>query len=468
MALVLIVDDEPSVCWAFERLVRSLGHRGESAPSAEKALERLEVERPDLVLLDLRLPGMSGLEALQCFRDHDRNIPVVLITAHGSFDAAVEAMKSGAFDYLTKPVDLAQAEHVIARALERRQLSQEVEKLRAAVRERSSVQTLVGQSACMQEVFKKIGTVCSSDATVLVTGESGTGKELVARAIHSRSGRATGPFEPVHCASLPESLLESELFGHERGAFTGALAQKAGRLARAHGGTVFLDEIGEIPPGAQVKLLRFLEDKTIQRLGGGDPIRLDVRLIAATNADLGAKVAARQYREDLYYRLNVLTIRLPALRERREDLPLLVAHFLEQEGASGITVSQEAMDLLCRYGWPGNVRELRNAIVHALVVCRGRTILPEHLPLALLPAARASRELVRKLLDEMLTASSGATQDLFSRALEMWEKPFLEAVLERCRGNLSEASRLLGINRATLRKRLQKYDIRPSEDGKTP
>jgi DNA-binding NtrC family response regulator len=316
----------------------------------------------------------------------------------------------------------------------------------------------------MQEVFKRIGALALSDVPVLVTGESGTGKEMVARAVHRASRRASGPFEPVDCASLPETLFESELFGHERGAFTGAVGRRAGRLERASGGTVFLDEVAEIPPGIQAKLLRFLETRTFERLGGTGPVTVDARVIAATHRDLAARIKEGLFREDLFYRLDVVTVRVPPLRERPEDVPLLVAHFLAQgRGGPAGAVSRQALDLLLAHPWPGNVRELRNAVEHARVLARGGPLLPEHLPPTVSgggpPAGPGEDALVRAIVRRLAAEAGDREGDLHARTLARFEKPLLEEILARTGGNQVRAARILGIHRTTLRERMERYGI---------
>ncbi len=451
MALALVIDDEPTICWAFRQMLEGKGHRAVVAPTAEEGLAALSPE-VDLVILDVRLPGMDGLTALRRIRERRPDLPVIVITAHGTMQTAVEAIKSGAFEYITKPIDLAEAESAVARALERRTVSKEVAKHQAE----GDLGGLVGSTPGMQDVFKKIGAVCVTDATVLVTGESGTGKELVARAIHANSRRAKKNFEPINCASLPEGLVESELFGHEKGAFTGALRTKPGKFEVAQGGTVFLDEVGDLPQPAQAKLLRFLEDHSFTRVGGTELLTADVRIIAATNRDLRQLVADGAYREDLFYRLNVVAITLPPLRERKSDIPRLVARFLQDGGKA---VSEEALGTMMAYDWPGNVRELRNAVEQAVVLSRGGPILPEHLPPRLHskaggPDDEKAKQLVERWLGD---APDGAAWDAVS---DKWEKLLIEKALSDAKGSLSAASRRLGINRATLRKKMERHGLR--------
>ena len=459
---VFAVDDEPGICRALERFFERRGASCASFPRAEEALAAAEGSPPDLVFLDVRLPGISGLDALERFRALDPAPSVIVVTAHGTLDVAVEAIRRGAHDYLPKPLDLVQVGAAADRAMAARAAARQPEGEEPPAPEPGAL--LVGRSAPMQEVFKRIGALALSEVPVLVTGESGTGKEMVARAIHRASRRASGPFEPVDCASLPETLFECELFGHERGAFTGAVGRRAGRLERASGGTVFLDEVAEIPPGVQAKLLRFLETRTFERLGGTGPVSVDARVIAATHRDLAARIREGLFREDLFYRLDVVTVRVPPLRERPEDVPLLVAHFLAQgRGGPAGAVSRQALDLLLAHPWPGNVRELRNAVEHARVLARGGPLLPEHLPPTVAggaaPAGPGEDALVRAIVRRLAAEAGDREGDLHARTLARFEKPLLEEILARTGGNQVRAARILGIHRTTLRERMERYGI---------
>jgi DNA-binding NtrC family response regulator len=422
------------------------------------------------VFLDVRLPGISGIAALREIHSSERDTTVVVMTAHGDMETAVDAMRLGAWDYLSKPLDVPHLEHLVEKALSARTVSAEVAALRDQAAARLGLTELAGRSPVMQEVFKLIGAVATTDASVLIRGETGTGKEVAARAIHLASSRAEGPFEPVSCAAIPETLLESELYGHEKGAFTGAVRRRTGRLERAHGGTLFLDEIGEVPLPIQAKLLRFLEEKEVEPLGGAGRRCVDVRVLAATHRDLGELVADGTFREDLRYRLDVVTIALPALRERLEDIPLLTARFLAEHGSSGTEISPDALDALRHHSWPGNVRELRNAIEHAIVLARGGVILPEHLPAPIRadatddgdPAALSS--MIRAFLD----AHAEPLEGIHAVFEESWERPFLEEVMRRAEGNQVRAARWLGIHRSTLRTRLDRYGLRRVVDDEAP
>jgi DNA-binding NtrC family response regulator len=460
LATVLVVDDEPGVCRAFRRLLERAGHEALIASTAEEGLRVLEAENPDLVFLDVRLPGMSGLGALREIRRAGRDTSVVVMTAHGDVETAVEAMRLGAWDYLPKPLDVPQLERIIASALDARTVSSEVAALREEAVARVGLSALAGRSPAMQKVYKLIGAVATRDAGVLILGETGTGKEMVARAIHRASPRAEGAFEPVSCSSIPEALLESELYGHEKGAFTGAVRRRVGRLERADGGTLLLDEVGEIPLTIQPKLLRFLEEKEVEPLGGGERRHVDVRVLAATHRDLPEMVAEGTFREDLFYRLNVISIRLPALRERLDDIPLLTARFLAEHGAETPEISTDALDVLTGYAWPGNVRELRNAVEHAIVLARGDVILPEHLPRTV-SGLRAENGDTAPYVDSIIRAFVDHHPEdgcgIHGPFEEMWERPFLEEVMRRVDGNQVRAARWLGIHRSTLRTRLARY-----------
>src|SRR5262245_47481031 len=376
MATLLVIDDEPAICWGLAELGKRLRHEVLTAPSAEAGLELAARERPDAVLLDVRLPGMDGVAALPKLKAHAPAAPVVIMTAHGDLSTAVEAVRQGAFDYVAKPFDLAQIERLIERAL-----AQPVAAPPAPIEVQAD--GLVGRTPAMQEVFKRIALVAPSEACVLLAGASGTGKELVARAIHRYSRRSGGPFVAVNVAALSPSVAESELFGHVRGAFTGADQPRAGLLVEADGGTLFLDEVADIPLTVQVKLLRALEHGEVMPVGSGRTVRTSFRLVTATHQDLPAKVRAGEFRHDLFYRLSTFQIELPPLRQRREDIPPLVDWFVHQLSASSgqaASVSREALAELCTRDWHGNVRELRNAIEHALILAQGGVILPEHLP----------------------------------------------------------------------------------------
>ncbi len=432
---ILVVDDESSQRTVLAGFLKKRGFTVTTAASAEDALASAQTTAPDLVLTDLRMPGMSGVDLMKQLRSANPELQVIVMTAFGTVASAVDAMKHGAADYLTKPVDLEELDVLVVRSLERRALESENRELRRQLESKYRLQGLETASAAMAAAINTAARAAASRATILIRGESGTGKELLARAIHYASPRGRRPFVAVNIAALPETLIESELFGHERGAFTGADRELRGRFELADGGTLLLDEVGELPRPTQVKLLRVLQEHAIERLGGTRTVQLDVRVIAATNRDLEAMVRAGDFRDDLYYRLNVVSISVPPLRERREDIPLLVERFLRQfadesDGAAK-RISREAMDVVLRYGFPGNVRELENVIHRAVVLARGPLIttadLPDHVAgLAPEPAAAGTfvervGQFERKLIAEAL-AQSGGVQTQAARALGMSER----------------------------------------------
>ncbi len=458
MAKILVIDDEESVCWAFEKFLKSEGHEVATAATAEEGLGLLGEREVEIVFLDVRLPGMDGLTALEKIRQNHPNTCVVVITAHGTMDTAIEAVQRGAFDYLTKPVELAQIRDAVSRIVESREHAGEVAELpRESGPARADL--LVGKSPAMQEVYKKIGAVAPTDASVLIEGESGTGKELVARAIHHASDRKNGRFVAVACGALPETLLESELFGHVRGAFTGAVSDRPGKFQKADGGTLFLDEVGAMSLSAQVRLLRFLQEHEFERIGSTETLTVDTRVIAASNEPLLSKVEAGEFREDLYYRLNVVQMELPVLRERKEDIALLVGYFLSQASPGERAVSTAAMDALKAYDWPGNVRELRNAVEHASALSRSGPILPAHLPEHVVEASGAGiSDRVGHLAREAL-GEAGAYEKAHEELMALWEKPLLRHALAIHGGNQVATAAFLGISRSTLRKKIAQYGI---------
>ncbi|MDR1083441.1 MAG: sigma 54-interacting transcriptional regulator [Deltaproteobacteria bacterium] len=395
---ILIVDDEPNYLLVIGELLEAEGYDIMQAQSGRLAFDLFQEHgQVDLVLTDMTMPDGGGIELLVKVKEHSPEVPVILLTAHGTIERAVEAMKEGAFDYLTKPCRNSEILRAVAKALEVSRLSRQNKELRAALADRFSFGKLIGKSKPMLELYRYLEKVAPTRANVLITGESGTGKELVAQAIHYNSPRSGHSFVAVNCSALSDSLLESELFGYEKGAFTGAGATRAGRFEMAHEGTIFLDEIGEMGPSAQVKLLRVLQERSIERVGGGTPIKVDVRVVAATNRDLRQEVALGRFREDLFYRLNVVHLRLPTLRERLDDLPLLIEHFLEKhkQGPDKVALNPETKRLLYAHLWPGNIRELENVIERGLVLARDQEIMPEDLPEELRrtePAAEVNRE----------------------------------------------------------------------------
>ena len=444
---VLVVDDDNGHRLMLEALLGKWGYRVQSAANGVQAVEKVREGPFDAVLMDIRMPDMDGITALKGIKSYNPAVPVVLMTAYSAVESAVEALKSGAYDYLIKPLDFDVLKLTLSRTLEHSRLKAENSQLRAESRSRA----IVGNSPAIRRMQEMIETVAPSDATVLIIGKSGTGKELVARSIHQLSSRADGPWVAVNCAALSENLLESELFGHEKGAFTGADKRREGRFLQASGGTLFLDEIGEIPLQMQVKLLRALQQREIQRVGSDETISVDVRIVAATNRDLAEEIRAGRFREDLYYRLNVVS-----LAERREDIPLLAQHFLHIHGernrkdVKGFTPL--AMDMLLRYDWPGNVRELENAVERAVVLLFGQYVSERELPQAVVESYRPPQEISAPLPD-----GGGGPDE--PRTLEDVERDFIIRTVRECGDNKSEAAKRLGISRKTLHTKLKSYGL---------
>ena len=452
---VLIVEDDPAQREMLAGFLRDLGT--EEAEKGRRALDVLDSQPIDLVVTDLRMPGMEGSQLLKEIKSQNPELGVVLVTAFGTVQGAVEALKAGACNYLLKPLDLDEVEHVIRRCLADRQLRRENRELRQRLGEIESLPGIVTAGGPMAETLSKVARVAPSNVSVLLLGESGTGKELLARAIHAASPRAEGPFVAVNAAALSPTLLESELFGHERGAFTGADRARAGRFESAKGGTLFLDEIGELPSDIQVKLLRVLQERAIERVGSNHSVPVDVRVVAATHHDLPARLQEGNFREDLYYRLAVVTIELPPLRRRRSDIPLLVDHFLEKHaGAAGgedKSFSREAMDLVVRYDFPGNVRELENVVQRCLVLARGNLISIDDLPGSILGATQTPT-----------TEDAGAEASLPAR-IESLERAAIDEALQLESGNQTRAASRLGISERALRYKLAKYRQDPEDES---
>jgi len=448
---ILIVDDEDQMRELLAKILEKNGYQVTPAADGGSALGLLEKESMDLVVTDVRMPGMDGMEALKAIKELNPDTGVIIMTAFGSIDQAVQAVKEGAHDYISKPFKIDEMLLTIRKALEERRLRREVTTLRQELRTRYHFENLIGKSRAMQEVFRLIEQVATSRSTVMIYGKSGTGKELVARAIHYNSLRSTKAFVPVNCAAIPSELLESELFGHEKGAFTGAIATKVGKFELANGGTLFLDEVGSMRLDLQAKILRGLQEREIERVGGTRIIKIDVRVIAATNRDLKKGVEEGTFREDLYYRLNVVPVTLPDLKDRQEDIPLLANHFLQrfaQESNPNIReISKEAMGILLSYPWPGNVRELENVIERAVTLGRGPAILasdlPPHLPSGAGPVERA-------------LAHEANLEDL--------ERDYIQAVLRRTKGHQIRAAAILGIDRRTLYRKIRRYGIKLVQD----
>ncbi|MCX6896245.1 MAG: sigma-54 dependent transcriptional regulator [Verrucomicrobia bacterium] len=468
MSKLLLIDDEADVQYSFRRIFDSPELEIATASSGEEALKIIPKLQPDLVLMDIRMGGMTGLETLKQLRKTEPKLLVILMTAYGTTQMAIEAMKYGAYDYLLKPFDVPKLKEIVANALKAARDMKQVVSYQPLLESEDYEVGIVGKSDRMHTVFKLIGQLAASDVTALITGETGTGKELVARAIYHHSQRSEKPFLAINCAAIPEQLLESELFGHEKGAFTGAAGQRIGRFEQCNGGTIFLDEIGDMTPATQTKILRVLQSGTFERVGGNTPIKVDVRVIAATNKPLEAAVAARQFREDLFYRLNVVRIQLPALRERREDVPLLINYFLnkfaKEKQSAPKSIAQTALKMLKAYHWPGNVRELENVVRRALVVAKGDAILPADLPAEVSGAATApaASTMVSGEADAATLAEQffrWARRDPARKIIPTMEREMIIQALKETNGNQVHAAKLLGITRATLRKRVDKFQI---------
>jgi DNA-binding NtrC family response regulator len=442
---ILIVEDEELMRELLSRILEGENYRIFQASSGEEALKLLQDQAIDLVLTDLRMKGMTGLELLTEVRSLDPEIVVIVMTAYASVETAVEAMRKGAYDYLTKPFINDEIRVMIRRALNQRHLSRENRHLKRELRERYRFENIVGNSEAMEKVYRLIEKVSAISSNVLIFGETGTGKELVARAIHYNSERAERPFVAVNCGALTESLLESELFGHVKGAFTGAIANREGFFRKADKGTLFLDELSEVSHGLQVKLLRAIQEREVIPVGGREPLKFDVRLIAATNKNLEDEVKKGSFREDLFYRVNVITIALPPLRDRQEDIPLLVNHFLQKYaprlGKPSVKISREAMQVLVNYDWPGNVRELENMVERTVALCEGDTIETTDLPEKLTRVRIAIRDL-----------------DEYERTLDALEEEHIKKVLQKVSGDKVKAAQILGINLSTLYRKLARYE----------
>ncbi|MCF8142327.1 MAG: sigma-54 dependent transcriptional regulator [Deltaproteobacteria bacterium] len=468
MSTILIIDDDDQLRISFERLLIEEGYAVRTAPSGEMGLKIFGEHSLDLVILDMRLPGMNGLEVFQTIHAREPKLPVIIMTAYGTTDTAIEATKLGAFDYILKPFDIPEMLKVIRQALDAGRFMRSPVAMNA-VPEATPREAIIGRSRPMQEVYKAIGRVSPTDATVLIRGESGTGKELAARAVYQHSLRAERPFLVINCVAIPENLLESELFGYEKGAFTGAVHRRVGKIEQAGNGTVFLDEIGDMPPGIQAKILRLLQERSIERLGGRETIPVDVRIIAATNRDLEAALEQGRFRGDLYYRLKVVTIHLPALRDRAEDIPSLVDYFLarfsHEIGMDNPGISKEALAILKGHPWPGNIRELSNTIHKALIFNRGAPVSPEDISQvfesrdtgqAVMPEEDIER--IRQWVGRML--ASQKSDALFDSIMDTFTTIVLEEALNLTGGNRSRAARLLGLSRPTLHSKIEKYGIK--------
>lgn len=465
MKTLLVVDDEPNLLYSLESSLQSEELAVVTASTAKEGITAVAERKPDAVLLDVRLPDLSGLDAFLEMHRTDPHLPIILMTAFATTETAIEAMKRGAFDYLTKPVDLKRLRSIVSKALELRQMTRSPSEYQDIETLHTTGDTIVGGSATMQEVYKSIGRVATTGVNVLILGESGAGKELVARAIHDHSRRANKPFLPINCAAIPESLLESELFGHERGTFTGAEKRRLGKFEQASEGTVFLDEIGDMSGTTQAKVLRVLQDQRFERLGGDQTIQTDARIVAATNQDLDELAAAGRFRRDLLYRLRVYTIHLPPLRERTDDIPLLVDHFIRlynlEIGRRVQTALPDAIAILKRYQWPGNVRELQGVIKNALVNATDKVLTAECLPAHMREAtqlvtnvqrpADAGRDIANYVHDLLAKGE----HDVYRRIQYLVDEVVLREVMRFVNGNQMEASKILGVSRTTLRAKLR-------------
>ncbi len=455
---ILVIDDEKSLCDLLAVVFKKEGYEVKTTPSPNQGLELVKNESFDLLISDIKLPELSGMEVLRKVRKMQPELPVIMITAYGTIKEAVEALKIGALDYIIKPFDVDELKILVAKGLERRRLEEENIRLRRELADRYSFENMIGKSKKMEEVYGLIEKIAPTDTTVLIRGESGTGKEMAARAVHLLSHRRERPFVSINCGALPENLLESELFGHVRGSFTGAVSDKKGMFEVAHKGTLFLDEVGEMSPMTQVKLLRALQDKKIRRVGGTSEISIDVRIIAATNQDLKKNIAKGTFRDDLYYRLNVISFEMPPLREKKEDIPVLVNHFLKKHcdkmGRKLKRLAPEVFQVFENYHWPGNIRELENVIERVVAIEERETITQGCLPEELLSPSR--RE-----VDLNLYPGFNLTETIDSITQE-----YLYEALERSRGNLKEAASLLGVNYRQIRYLVDKHGLKQDKEGR--
>jgi len=468
MQTILIVDDDKSIRYSLKRMLEE-NFSVLTAQNGDEALARVKESTPDLIIMDIKMPGRSGIEVLKEIKLVDPKSLVILMTAYGTTETAIEAMKYGAFDYILKPFPIPQMKELVQKAITLRKLMKEGVSYASEPDQQKEEEQIIGSSPKMQEIYKVIGQVAPSDVTVLLRGESGTGKELMARAIYQHSLRSNQLFLPINCAAIPDTLLESELFGHEKGAFTGAISRRIGKLEQCQGGTIFLDEIGDMSLSTQAKLLRILQEKSFERLGGRETIRVDIRFIVATNKDLEEAISKGEFREDLYYRLNVVSIKIPPLRERKEDIPSLVSYFLRKfnrelkKRVVGITPG--AMEKISFYGWPGNVRQLENVLKRAMLLCQGELILDDQLLLEVEERRESGevrdRRTFENLVDSLFEELIG--NPLAQEGLDMVsaiEIRLIIRALQKTNGNQVQAASLLGINRSTLRGRMDRYHIK--------
>jgi nitrogen regulation protein NR(I) len=472
-AKILLIEDDPGIAMTLRRLLNDEGHQPAVETRGDTGLKRALAEDFEVVLTDMRLPGLGGLDLVRELHHAKARLPIILMTAHGTTETAIEATKAGAYDYLLKPFDMTEMLELVGKAVTSRRLMIDAVQLGASGAGRDAI---VGNSRAMQAIYKEIGRIASKPVSVLILGETGTGKELISRAIYQHSDRAHAPFIAINCAAIPETLLESELFGHERGAFTGAENRRIGRFEQADKGTIFLDEIGDMSLGTQVKLMRVLQERVIQRLGGKETIPVDVRVLAATHRDLLSAIKNKQFREDLFYRLSVVVVNIPPLRERRDDIPALVRFFLHKYGAElGVenpSIHGDAMEVFCSQNWPGNVRELENAVRKVLLLAQGYTINPNHVRAALVkssPPVAPGDQTMREYVDELLAAAErGELEDAHARLLNAAERQIFSRAIERAHGNQAKASRWLGVSRLTMREKLHQFGIHPAQSGERP
>jgi two-component system, NtrC family, nitrogen regulation response regulator GlnG len=473
---ILVADDEDSIRWVLSKALKKQGFSVDLAEDGSQAKSLAEKHHYDLAILDIKMPGIQGLDLLQQFRSDYPDTLIIIMTAEATMEHAVAAMKHGAYDYLTKPFDLTALDAIILKAEKAAELTGKIDHLKEELQDHYSFgRAIIGNCQAMQDIYKILGRVAGSDVTILVTGESGTGKELIARAIHVNSQRLGKPLIALNCAAIPHELLETELFGHERGAFTGATERKIGKFEQAEGGTLFLDEIGDMPLELQAKLLRVLQEKEITRTGGSQTLRVDVRIVAATNQDLLSLVKEKRFREDLYYRLNVVPIKLPALRERRDDIPLLADFFLQKSkqdlGIDFMEYSPELLDLFKSHNWPGNVRELENNIKRATLLSPNQVLTPLDFP-DLLEGKNYQRQdeslealVAQKLENSLSRMNLHEMNNLYDMVLQQIERPLINIVLQKTRGNQIKTAEILGINRNTLRKKIKNLEIDVKRGG---
>lgn len=467
MYKVLIVDDEQSVRYSFKKLLGASNFELIEASNAETAVATFSRENPNLVILDIEMPGKDGIQVLKELKEISPSTPVIIITAYGSGDRVIKAMKYGAYEYVEKPFDIPRLISIIDEALKSTQLSNEnpaEAKPISKDRARPSEDIIVGESYAIKEVFKLIGRVAASDASILIVGESGTGKELVAKAIHRYSERVSKPFIAINCAAIPEALLESELFGYEKGAFTGAERQKLGKFEEANGGTLFLDEVGDMGLSLQSKLLRVLQEGTFERLGSSKSLRVDVRIVAATNRNLEKDIVRKAFREDLYYRLKVVTITLPPLRMRKDDIPLLSQHFIQKHSkenrADSLVLHPEALKKMCEYSWPGNIRELENVVKRAIILTKGNVINPELLFEGIEKQAAHSPIVLDRLSNYLSDTISANEGNIFKLVVDELERDLIKWALEKTNWNQAQAAKILGISRVMIHERIEKYELK--------